>query len=440
MVHKKFIIASSLLYSVAFICPQFFFWTIYVYLIPLFYFSLKNKISFKDGFMWGLVFYSIHCLAIAVLVYTKIDAWLAPLAYSSLVLYFSMCSGLWFMMLGYAKRCNTMYACVACFSLITLFFNLFMCHYSLIVLGRLEGYPFACMLLPLAEYPRVLSAIPYSGEFFFMLYLITLQALAAAWLDKNKKCLPLIAVGWFLLLVPQRLQEEFPPIINKLGYIAPPPYPSTTGEVAQYIIHGIKILKKNHPEVEIICMPESTFRFPINEHKYLIKTISDNLIFKDLNLIFGGHRREKGKLYNSLHWIRSSLIMQSYDKQHLMLFGEILPYQFLNSFMRNISLFSIRNTFVRGESTSPIFHINSDFTFIGSICSELLFDHKKPEAHEYPILLITNDAWIEFTPHYQHLFFLLVRYKAILWQQPIIYVAHSGAWWIEKAGTTYTIS
>jgi apolipoprotein N-acyltransferase len=80
-----------------------------------------------------------------------------------------------------------------------------------------------------------------------------------------------------------------------------------------------------------------------------------------------------------------------------------------------------------------------DFTCIPQICYELYFAKQDPgatlgAAKNIPLLEVSNDDWFKGTPYFQQLLLLLVRYQAIEWQRPIIYVAHTGGWFISKDG------
>ena len=56
-------VLSAILYGIAFIGNTFLWWLVFIFPMPIFYCAAFNDISFKQGYVWGLVASALHGLA-----------------------------------------------------------------------------------------------------------------------------------------------------------------------------------------------------------------------------------------------------------------------------------------------------------------------------------------------------------------------------------------
>lgn len=177
--------------------------------------------------------------------------------------------------------------------------------------------------------------------------------------------------------------------------------------------------------IQAVIWPEASI--PFDYKKY--PDVQQNLSFTAPNggYVFLGHPRNEGdRIYNSFTVLSDkNEIVATYDKKHLVPFGEFVPFRKLLPGVQKLTHGA--RDFSRGSQPSIIKLSNvPDFRVL--VCYEVLFpreilqnDDKRPEW----ILNITNDAWYGNTtgPH-QHLH--ISRVRAIEQGLPLIRVANNG--------------
>ena len=444
----KLIILSALAGAFSFLMPRICAWFALIYLMPLFYGTLKGyHLTFKHGYLWGLIFFGLHAYAIFMLLYTHIAAPVAIVGYLLLVNYYALLTGITFLIAYTAsRRYKAHYYKLGIWIVSLSCLILFLQDYSSCICARVEGLLLLSPLIALAEYPCLLRPLPYIGDAIYLLLLITMQACVIyGVLNKHHRHLMIaggLCISW-LAAAYNITDDGRPMILDRIGYINAPIFKGYPYESVQEVVLKQRALRKAFPKVDIIFMPESTFKFPLNKYPDIPEIVTNNLA-NSPSIIAGSHcsDNKKGRL-NTLILMRQRLITQSYDKQHLMIFGEEIPYTSLLN-LKGTSLLNIKEynwCCGSAENNSNIFHLTPDFGFTCAICSEVYFNSHKPiTLPGYPLVVLANDSWVKATPYYQYLLLLLMRYKALLWQQDIIYVCHSGAWWITKKGTLFVLN
>ena len=136
--------------------------------------------------------------------------------------------------------------------------------------------------------------------------------------------------------------------------------------------------------------------------------------------IEGGERR----VYNSIHALDpKGEITATYDKRHLVPFGEYVPLRWLFGFSK---LTAGRLDFHPG-TTSRVFDLAGLPPAVMLICYEIIFPAKVGVVHRRPawMLNLTNDAWFGLTtgPH-QHL--AAAQMRAVEQGLPVVRVANTG--------------
>jgi apolipoprotein N-acyltransferase len=156
---------------------------------------------------------------------------------------------------------------------------------------------------------------------------------------------------------------------------------------------------------------------------------------KDGELITGGLRVERSnkneisKVFNSVFMINALGINATYDKHHLVPFGEYVPLQrffsflFIDEVIDKITGSGMGFSAGNGAQTLEAKH----FSFNPLICYEVIFSREVVAKNQHPDLFInvTNDAWFgNSSGPYQHL--AISQMRAIEYSTPLIRVAGTG--------------
>jgi apolipoprotein N-acyltransferase len=182
-----------------------------------------------------------------------------------------------------------------------------------------------------------------------------------------------------------------------------------------------------------LIWPESAFPFFLTREPDALSMIAD-MLAPNTTLITGAARRAEPmpgrsgmRAYNSIYVIdHSGTILASYDKLHLVPFGEYLPFQ---DFLERVGLTQLTNVpggFLPGERRHKI-AVPGAPDMLPLICYEVIFPGEVVPKGERPgwLLNLTNDAWfgVSIGP-YQH--FQQARVRAIEEGLPLIRAANSG--------------
>lgn len=182
---------------------------------------------------------------------------------------------------------------------------------------------------------------------------------------------------------------------------------------------------------DYVIWPETGLTFPISQQPvrrdYLMTRLAG------ATLISGAprYKREQGQLsaaYNSLHVIeKDGKIAATYDKAHLVPFGEYLPFRGLLSLIGLRKLTDGSIDFSTGPGPQLI-SIEGLPAFSPFICYEVIFPHQVvPSDGPRPswLLNVTNDAWFGSSiGPWQHL--AMARMRAIEQGLPLVRVAGTG--------------
>ena len=150
-----------------------------------------------------------------------------------------------------------------------------------------------------------------------------------------------------------------------------------------------------------------------------------------MTLLAGAPRREEDeselRVFNSIHVIGTTgEMLATYDKTHLVPFGEYVP---LRSLLSRIGLQSIVPGTLDYSSGPGLRTVNIPGlpAFSPLICYEVIFPGQAVRRDVRPdwILNLTNDAWFGKTPGpYQH--FALARFRAAEEGLPVVRAAGTG--------------
>ncbi|OGC21847.1 apolipoprotein N-acyltransferase [candidate division WOR-1 bacterium RIFOXYC2_FULL_37_10] len=194
-----------------------------------------------------------------------------------------------------------------------------------------------------------------------------------------------------------------------------------------FLIHKELTLKAANNSPQIIIWPEtSIFTYLLYDKKYLTEV--EELAKKTKAFLFIGtpHYDRHYNVYNSIAvFSQSGEVIGRYDKQHLVPFGEYLPFKpVLYPILKNTGYYN--KDFTPGTKINPIEIMGIK---IGTaICFESTFPFlikKQTKMGADFFIVITNDAWFKFSSApYEHFDYAIFR--AIENRKFLIQAANTG--------------
>ncbi len=186
---------------------------------------------------------------------------------------------------------------------------------------------------------------------------------------------------------------------------------------------------KSAPAPDILVWPESAMPFYYGLNRKLSLKVDEVVKSTGKPLLLGslGVAPSGGKVHllNSAYLLDSKAeLLGSYAKQHLVPFGEYVPWMGLFSFAQNASVGPV--DFVSGKNPGPLIFKGLPLGVL--ICYEAIFPNiaRQTVGRGAELLLnITNDAWYGDTSGpYQHL--EISRWRAIECRVPLARAANTG--------------
>ncbi|MCE2686966.1 MAG: apolipoprotein N-acyltransferase [Rickettsiales bacterium] len=187
-------------------------------------------------------------------------------------------------------------------------------------------------------------------------------------------------------------------------------------EKMKNLIKHIRISQEDqNPNLSAIIWPETAIPFPIYPNSEIIEFLAP-IIPEKGSLISGAVRisldqnNEIKELWNSIIAINKKLNLSTYDKHHLVPFGEFVPFQKFIPFIQKLT--GGMMDFSSGRD-NKIINLENNISFRPLICYEIIFfndilDNFKPSF----IAHLTNDSWFgNSSGPYQHL--AIARIRAI---------------------------
>jgi apolipoprotein N-acyltransferase len=186
-------------------------------------------------------------------------------------------------------------------------------------------------------------------------------------------------------------------------------------------------------DVTHLIWPESAFPFFLTREPEMMAQIA-NLLPPGAVLIVGAARAATLaptpgviRAYNSIYVIdHDGTILATYDKMHLVPFGEYLPFQDFLESLGLMQLTRLRGGYIPGTSRKPI-SVPRAPPFLPLVCYEIVFPGEAVPRGERPgwLVNLTNDGWFGQTSGpYQHL--QQARVRAIEEGLPLVRAANTG--------------
>lgn len=186
-------------------------------------------------------------------------------------------------------------------------------------------------------------------------------------------------------------------------------------------------------DATILIWPESAFPFFLAREPDALAQIADLLPMGTI-LITGAVRPPTSapgapvnRAYNSVYVIdHDGTIVATYDKLHLVPFGEYLPFQNALEKLGLMQLTKVQGGFIAGDRRRTI-SLPRAPRVLPLICYEVIFPGQAVPRDDRPgwIVNLTNDGWFGISPGpYQHL--QQARLRAIEEGLPIVRAANTG--------------
>jgi apolipoprotein N-acyltransferase len=187
-------------------------------------------------------------------------------------------------------------------------------------------------------------------------------------------------------------------------------------------------------DITHLIWPESAFPFFLSREPDALAQIAD-LLPEGTILITGGVRPASARpgvnevrAYNSVYVIGDDgTILSTYDKMHLVPFGEYLPFQRVLERTGLQQLTKVHGGFVAGDRRRPI-AVPRAPDMLALVCYEIIFPGEAvPRGAARPgwLVNVTNDGWFgNSSGPYQH--FQQARLRAIEEGLPVVRAANTG--------------
>ncbi|CAO5680316.1 MAG: Apolipoprotein N-acyltransferase [Holosporales bacterium] len=179
--------------------------------------------------------------------------------------------------------------------------------------------------------------------------------------------------------------------------------------------------------IDLVIWPEASLPIALNHYPNIMDEIKEITPSCGYSIIGSPKFDERNQLFTSAYIFDKNNLISIYDKNHLVPFGEYMPF---SKILKSIGLKGIattKNDYTEGASR-PINHLKNIPPFCTLICYEIIFpNHVLSSNDERPkwLLNITNDAWyLQSFGIHQHL--TIVRWRAIEEGIPIIRCANMG--------------
>lgn len=210
--------------------------------------------------------------------------------------------------------------------------------------------------------------------------------------------------------------------------------------VEAYSVLSHQLISLEGKDIDLIIWPETslegTFTSDINRN--FLQSISK---YYQTPQIFGGAEVKNNKLYVGVGLFDETGLIDSYQKNKLVPFGEFLPFQsLLGNFYRNKNITSFTGDFSEGENLDKVLVLQSKgkaFPFGANICFESLFPkiwRSQAKAGAQFFVNVSNDGWfLETAAPLQHL--RINVFRAVENRRPILRATTTGYnAWIDSLG------
>jgi apolipoprotein N-acyltransferase len=445
---RKIIFSSGLLSALAF--APFNLMIILFLCLPIFYLIISNSINHKKAFVNGLIFgygfflAGIYWIAISLLVDVKRFAWLIPFALTIipgfLALYFGVLASLFYLIVNR-------------FKIIFSYQKIILLAILWVIIEMMRSTLFSGFAWNLLGYSALFS-IAFSqiaslfGVYFLSFFIVLIALTPLYFFEKklnkiDKIFLVILSIfaitnfGYGLVkLSSNTITDSLKPITIRIvqANINQEMKWDQQQKYQNLIKHIDLTRSKSLENIDAVVWSESSVPYIIEDNDQLLKilklaTSKNSILITGALRVERNHNQEIEKIFNSVFVIDNNSVSDSYDKHHLVPFGEYVPLQkflsflFIDNIVDKITAGGMGFSSGLGAKT-----INTNkFSFNPLICYEVIFSSEIINKNQKPDLFInvTNDAWFKNSSGpYQHL--ASAQMRSIEYSIPMIRVAGTG--------------
>lgn len=374
--------------------------------------SVLRHTSFASlvGFLWGIVFFSIHCIWLFLLLRGHTTFYNAGLIYGFVIAYFAFFVSILFTICFFIGK-KLQQASIARFFALGLSVTI-ICFafqsYCWLIIGRWEGYPFVSPLIPLARIPGVL-------------YLIS--CLATLWTPHH-----LVEKG--------NIQQ----LTKTLSYVSPK-HMRNPVKSCQYLYHKLTLLPEKS---SIVLAPESSCAFPLNQYPDQISLLQQGLR-KGQIFLLGGYYSVKNTWYQVVYQITSESVIVVHTKEHTVFLVEKMPHVLRKSRWFKRLFLENKHEFTPGPrmlgKTQKVAALGDKWYASLTLCSELFFcrtikDFLRYSQNSFRLgtvhIFLMNDSW--FCGYFNDIMKTVAQLTAALTRDPVVYVGHANCFLLYPEG------
>jgi apolipoprotein N-acyltransferase len=420
----------------------------YIALIPLIltWQGSSMRRNFLSGFVAGFVSYLglIYWVVVAMNRYGGIDIYTSSAILILLVLYLSLYTGLFALVVPYMER-----------KLSIPFFISAPVVWVLLEYARgiiLTGFPWSLLAYSQHKFLPLIQVVSVTGPYFIsflivaancVLYPIFIGKIKITWDLKMRRTPGTEKPGKYYLIYTAVIVVLF---ATALLYGYRRMDTKSEGNLKVAIIQGnipqdvkwdetfkMKIVRTYYRKTleagegtDLVIWPETAMPFIFNDELYVNKTIKELAAALKTDLLFGTVTKDiKGRYYNTAYiYNEAGELAGSYNKVHLVPFGEFTPLLRYFPFMAGLT--APCGNFTSGEAHKPIETKTGKIGIL--ICYEGIFPYITNDTVRngaQVLVNITNDAWFGKTSApYQHLAFYVFR--AIETDRYVLRAANTG--------------
>lgn len=432
--------------TVAFLCgwlavaalPPFFVWPVLLICVSVLLWLINRsnsaKKSFGLGYSFGFAFFAFGLSWInnALLIEATTFGWLIPITFVASGAFFGLFAAIPAWLCWYVRKPILQYL---------LFTSLFvLCEW--VRSFFLTGFPWNLLGTTLAFSDTMIQLASIGGTYLLSLMVLLVAGIPFVFLNikglKNRvMLLSLVAIliggiygfGWWRL---NKHPYEKSDVVVRLVQPAIPQ--SMKWNPAQLDMNLQKHIKMSQypsdEKINFIVWGETAFPYSLEFDDYQ-RSLLQYAIPEKTWLLTGGLRYKllndrEYEVYNSLFVVDDKTnIVDSYDKSHLVPFGEYVPLrEYLPKWARPIA--SAIGNFRKGNGPK-VMQVEKLPKFGGLVCYEVIFPHEILNQNNRPdwLVNITNDGWYgKSAGPYQHL--VATKMRAVEEGVTIVRVAGSG--------------
>ena len=378
-------------------------------------YSVSKRDSFRLGFFWGLAFFGpvTWWIAPTISTYGKLPLWAAWAVFALLACYLSLFPALWALLARHLQAGERDLSLWGMLALSSLWILLEVLRGHL-----LSGFPWGSLAYSLCRFPVLIQTADIWGPcgvgfvIFFsnlVLWQLFLCLGDREYFISHRRRVCRSSAVWLFLLVSMALYGRHAILTVQDGTVRVAAVQGSFDQSVKWdpeyriaTIDRYKRLtaqaKSEFPDLTLAVWPETAMPFYFQEDSELRAEVQALAVRLHISILFGSPSYYYGSS-GRLRYRNSAFLVGPdgsfrgrYDKQHLVPFGEYMPWGRITSWAKDF--FPVTGDFSAGNSAAPL--KSQPFRLGVMICFESIFpeiSRKEVLAGSNLLAVITNDAW-----------------------------------------------